>query len=184
MPAVVVAAVITAAATVYSSQQSAKAGKAAREGAKQQAEQQRLASEAQGRQAAVEAQRERIRQAREARITRGRIIAATEGTGIDSSSSGAAGAVGSTLAQAGYNIGNINQAQTFAQEASAANQRFAEIGADTAATVSRYQAQAGYGQAVGSIASSIFSAGGGYSSIFKGAGGTSLPGGASTPIGK
>lgn len=180
----IAAAVVGAASTVYSAQQTKKAGKVAAEGARQQAEQQRLSSEAQGRQASVEAQRERIKQAREARIARGRVIASTEGTGIDSSSSGAAGAVGSVFSQAGYNVGNINQAQTFAQEASAANQAFADIGANTAATVAKYQSNAATGQAVGSIASSIFSTQGGFGSIFKGAGGGNLPGGANTPIGR
>lgn len=70
------------------------------------------------------AQRERLQQQREARIRRANVINATANTGAGmAGTSGVVGATSSIQSQLGANIGYINQAQSFALQISAANQR-------------------------------------------------------------
>ena len=132
-------AVIGAAATVYSSQQQSKAAKA-------QAAAQRDATAAQGRMSSADAARERIKQAREARVRRAQIVSAgsNAGLGTGGGTSGISGAVGSVSSQMASNIGTINQTEGFAAEISAANQR----GADAQTDMMKWQAWGNVGQTI------------------------------------
>ena len=133
------AAVIGAAATVYSANKASDA-------AKDQAAAQRDASAAQGRMASADAARERIKQAREARVRRAQIVSAgsNAGLGTGGGTSGISGAVGSVSSQMASNIGTINQTEGFAAEISAANQR----GADAQADMMKWQAWGNVGQTI------------------------------------
>ena len=105
-------------------EQQYEAGNKAAGSAKQAAAAQKESQAAQGRMAEVEAQRARIAQVREARIRRAQIIGST--TNLGPGTSGVSGATGSVTSQESSNIGLINQTQTFAQQATAANQRAAD----------------------------------------------------------
>lgn len=131
------AAVIGAAATIYSADQASDA-------AKDQAAAQRDASAAQGRMASADAARERIKQAREARIRAATIQGAASGIGLGAGTSGLSGSIGSISSQMASNIGTINQTEGFAAEISAANQR----GADAQADMMKWQAWGNVGQTI------------------------------------
>lgn len=120
---------------------------------------------AQERAANVQAQRERIRQQREARIARARVIASATSSGIGVGTSGVAGVTGSITSQETSNIGAINVAQSFSQTASEANKRAASASADIAGA----QAIAAQWQALSNIGGSIFQSQGGWQNIFGGA---------------
>lgn len=139
-----ITAAVTAVSAVASYQQGKKSEKAQKE-----------ASEAQKRSAAVEAQRDRMRVIREARIRAAQVRAQAGAEGIGQTSSGVAGAISSIGSQAGSNIGAINVTQGFAETASNALQQSA----------SAQVKQAGW-QVVGQVAGSIFQQQGGYKSLF------------------
>lgn len=116
--------------------------------ATEQAAQQRFALEAQQRAASVQAQQEKIKQIREARIARARIIAQSSAAGMGVGTSGVSGAVGSIGTQAGANIGTISQMQSFSDIASAANIRSATLageGAQAQATAAQWQSLSNIG---------------------------------------
>lgn len=106
-----------------------EAGKEQAAAAGQQAQAQKESIAAQGRIAQVETQRQRISQVREARIRRAQVIASAGATGLGPGTSAISGATSSITTQESANIGTLNQTQTFAGEASAANQRAADAGA-------------------------------------------------------
>jgi len=129
---------ITAAVSIGSSVMQSKAqGKAA--------DAQRESQQAQQRSASANAQRERIKAMREARIRAAQIEASAGAAGMGQLSSGVAGSIASIGSQAGANIGQINVQEGFAEEASLANQRAANAMADAAQW-----------QAIGGIATNIF----------------------------
>lgn len=138
------------ATTAYSVSEQSKA-------AKKSASAQRDASAAQGRASAVEAQQARTQQIREARIRRGQVVSAAEGSGLGTGTSGIGGAVGSISSQMGQNIGTINQQQTFATETSVALQKSADAQVDQQKW-----------QQIGNFSQSIFSQAGGMTTIFGG----------------
>ena len=119
---------------------------------------------AQQRMAQVDAQRQRLQQVREARIRRGAILSSAGSQGMGPGTSGVVGSVGSVSSQMAQNIGTIGQTQTFAAEASAANQR----GADAASAGAQAQATAAQWQTIGGISNSIFQSQGGWNTIFGG----------------
>jgi hypothetical protein len=144
--------------------QASKQKKAMRQAQAAEAEQQRI----QQAQADAAAQRERIQQQREARIRRASVINATANTGAGfSGTSGLVGAESSIQSQLGYNIGTINQTQSFAAQISAANQREQDaLGAARKAETT--------GQAWQNIGSSIFHVGSIGSKRFGGAQGAGM----------
>lgn len=131
--------------TVFSAVQQYEAAGEASDAAGRQAQAQKESQAAQGRMAEVEAQRARIAQVREARIRRAQVLASTGAIG--QGSSGVQGAIGSIGTQAASNIGTINQTQSFAQQATAANQRAADAGAQ----IGEAQAKGQQWQAIGTI---------------------------------
>lgn len=140
----------------YESQQDAA------DAAEQQATAQKESLRAQQKMADVEAQRQRIQQVRESRIRRAQILASSGNTGLGVGTSGVSGSVSSVGSQAASNIGMINQTQTFAAEASAANQR----AADAASRGARAQATAAQWQSIGGFSQSIFKDLGGWNKVF------------------
>lgn len=122
----------------------------------------RRAIQAQERAANVKAQQERIKTLREARIARAQLLSGATSAGLGAGSSGVSGGTSSITSQAGANIGAINVAQTFAQEASLANQQSATINAELAST----QAKAAQWQAIGNIGMQQFGSQGGFKTIF------------------
>jgi len=110
------------------------------------------AEEAQQRAANVKAQQERIKQTREARIARAQVISGATTSGIGAGSSGISGATSSISSQLGANIGSINVAQTFAEQASTANQQAAN--AASAGAIAGIQAQ--QWQTISGVGQSIF----------------------------
>lgn len=94
-----------------------------------QADAAKKAQRAQSRAASAQAQQERIKQIREARIRRGQMMAGAAGQGAGLASSGVAGGSSSISSQMGNNIGNINVQEGFAQIASRYNQQAADAGA-------------------------------------------------------
>jgi len=114
----------------------------------QQAQAQQEANAAQERSAKVQQQRDRLRQVREARIARARVISQASQSGLGAGTSGLVGGTGSISSQLGSNIGAINVAQTFADEASAANQKAANFGSQA----NRLSAEAGGWQALSGLA--------------------------------
>lgn len=117
---------------------------------------------AQDRAAKVSAQKERIKSLREARIARARVLSSAATEGVGAQSSGVSGATSSITSQFGSNIGTINQAQTFGEQASAANSRAASAGADIAS----HQALAQQWQMIGNLGQSAFQIEGGWKSLF------------------
>lgn len=85
----------------------------------QRAEAARQLEQSRARQSAVEARQRRLATIREQRIRTGQVVAMTGSSGLGlPGTSGYTGAVGSLSTQAAANIGQINQAQGFAQEQS------------------------------------------------------------------
>ena len=105
-----------------------RAGQKAEEAAKKQAAFQVKAEQARGKMAEIQAHRERIAQVREARIRKAQILSHTGLMG--QGTSGISGATSSVESQMVSNIGTIGQTQTFAEQASFANQQAAFAGAD------------------------------------------------------
>lgn len=134
----------------------------AADAAEQQATAQKESLSAQQKMADVEAQRQRIQQVRESRIRRAQILASSGNTGLGVGTSGVSGSISSVGSQAASNIGMINQTQTFAAEASAANQR----AADAASRGAQAQATAAQWQSIGGFSQSIFKDTGGWNKIF------------------
>lgn len=124
------------------------------EASKDQAAAQRESIKVQGRQNALEAQRERIKQVRAARIARASVLSGASASGMGAGTSGVQGATASIGSQLGSNIGDIGVSQSFAEQASAANIRAANAGAKLAQW-----------QAIGGLSSSIFTAAGGFSAF-------------------
>lgn len=120
--------------------------------AESQAEQNRRGIQAGERAANVKAQQERIKVQREARIARAQLMSGAATAGLGVSTSGVAGGASSIASQAGANIGAINVAQSFAQEASAASQQAATLGGD----IARSQATAAQWQMLSSAGQTIF----------------------------
>jgi hypothetical protein len=140
----IAALVIGAVGTVASYSAQSKAADAQQ----QQAAAQREANVANDRAAKVQQQRDRLRQVREARIARARVISQASQSGVGEGTSGLVGGLGSISSQFGANIGAINVAQTFADEASAANQKAADFGAQA----NQFSAEAGGWQALSGLA--------------------------------
>jgi len=160
---------------VVQQQAASKAAKAQRNAADQQREAidkqtqaGRDAEAAKGRMAEVQAQRERIQQVREARIKRSAIVASAGNVGIGAGTSGVSGSTSSIGSQASANIGSINQQQTFAADASAANQQAADASAAFQIAGAEGNVAAAKWQAVGAIGSSVFQGAGGWTTIFGG----------------
>lgn len=107
--------------------------------AESQANAQKESIAAQGRMAEVEAQRARLAQVREARIKRAQIISTSTSTGLGEGTSGVSGATSSISTQESSNIGIIGQTQSYAQEASAANQRAADFASQGASATAKAQ---------------------------------------------
>lgn len=127
-------------------------GQVAASQAESQAEAQRRGIQAQERAANVKAQQERIKVAREARIARAQLLSGATTAGLTPSTSGVAGGMSSITSQQGTNIGAINVAQSFAEQASLANQQAATLSGDIAKT----QATAAQWQAIGNTVNTIF----------------------------
>lgn len=94
----------------------------------QQASAQREATAVQQRSANVQSQKERVRQLREARVARARVLSSAVNMGVGTASTGVSGAVSSISSQYGENVGAVNVAQTFAEKTSQAQQRAADFG--------------------------------------------------------
>lgn len=127
-------------------------GQVAASQAEAQSAENRKAIQAQERAANVKAQQERIKAVREARIARAQLISGATTAGLGVGTSGVAGGVSSIASQMGANIGGINVAQTFSQQASAANQQAATLSGD----IARTQATAAQWQMLSSVGSTIF----------------------------
>jgi hypothetical protein len=112
--------------------------------AQQSASAQKKSIAAQQRIADVNAQKERIQAAREARIRRAQILASSGNQGIGAESSGVSGSTSSIGSQLGANIGTINTIQNYAQQASKANQQAADA-----------QAMGAMWQGIGNISGSM-----------------------------
>jgi len=110
--------------------------------ANKQADAQKDSIRAQKRIADVNTARERVQAARQMRIQRAQVLASAGNEGIGGS--GVSGAVSSIGSQFGGNIANINTMQTLGAQASAANQRAVDAGA-----------QAANWQAIGGVAKSF-----------------------------
>jgi len=106
----------------YSAQQGAA------DAQQQQAAATREAAATQQRSANVQAQQERVKQLREARIARARVLSSSVSMGVGTASTGVSGAVSSISSQYGENVGRINVAQTFAEKTSQAQQQAADFG--------------------------------------------------------
>lgn len=146
------------AVAALSAYQSHQASGDAADLASEQANQQRKALEAQQRSANVQAQQERIKQIRESRIARARIIAQSTASGMGPGTSSVAGAVGSIQSTASSNIGNINVAQSFSDQASAANINAANL----AGQMAQKQAIAAQWQTLSNLGFSAFGQTGGW----------------------
>lgn len=117
----------------YQAQQSAKEAASQQAAAQQeQAAAQRESIRIQQKSADVQTQQARIRQLREARIARARVLSSAANMGIGTASTGVSGAISSISSQAGANIGAINVQQSFSEAASVQNER-ASTAASTAA---------------------------------------------------
>lgn len=145
---------ISAGATVVSTIMQADA-------AKDQARASRQAQDAAQRKSEFEAQRERIRAVREARIQKATMETGAGAAGVGMGSSGVVGAASSMASQLGANIGAQNVQMGFAQMASQANQAAANAAAKGAQW-----------QAIGGVTENIFKAKGGWTTIF---GGNTIP---------
>jgi hypothetical protein len=119
---------------------------------------------AKARMAEVEAARQRVSQVREERIMRSQIIASAGNQGMGSGTSGVSGSVSSVRSQASANIGFIGQQETFAGQASAANQ----ASADAIGRANAFQAEGAQWQQIGGLAGTVFKDKGGWATIFKG----------------
>ena len=151
--------------SAFSTFQQMSAASDAADAAKQQADNQRKAEQARGRQNEVEAQKARIQQTREDRIKRAQIISSAGAAGVGfSGTSGVVGGVSSVDSQATANIGNINQSAGFASEISGYNIAAGQAGTDLFTAQSK---EASW-QKIGSVGNSIFEAGGGWTTIFGG----------------
>lgn len=129
-----------------------------------QAEAQKQSEQAKSRMAEVQAARERVSQVREERIRRAQVISSAGNQGLGAGTSGVAGSVSSIGSQAGANIGFINQQETFAGDASKANQN----AADAAGRAGVAAAEGAQWQAIGAFGSSMFKDAGGFTTIFGG----------------
>ena len=147
-----IAALVLGGIGVY---QQYEAGQSAKEAASQSAAAQAESAAAQKRSANVQAQRDRLKQIREARIARARIVSSATQAGIGLASTGITGATGAVTSEMGSNIGAINVAQTFAEASADANQRAATWGAEAdkeMALAAQWQTISGLGfQAAGKL---------------------------------
>lgn len=150
----IVTAVVAVVSLGVSIDQGNKAARASRE----QAAAQKEAVKVQGRQDALEAQRERIKQVRAARIARAQVLSGASASGVGAGSSGVAGATASIGSQLASNIGDIGVRQSFAEQTSAFNVQ----AADAASRGATAQAKAAQWQAIGNFSTSIFTASGGF----------------------
>lgn len=129
-----------------------------------QAAAQKESEKAKARMAEVDAARQRVAQVREERIRRAQVISSAGNQGLGMSTSGVAGSVSSVGSQAGANIGFINQQETFAGDASKANQN----AADASARAGVSAAEGAQWQTIGALGSSVFKDAGGFTTIFGG----------------
>lgn len=143
---------VTGASTVYSMNEQRKAGKAQQEGQDIATAQQKSVDLANKRQ-----------QLREERIRRAQIEQASANQGVGGSS-GEAGAISALGAQVGANVASINQGQMAADGISGAMSKAA--GATQRAQVA---------QGVASLSGTVFSASGGFGSIFSSGSGVNPP---------
>ena len=141
---------ISAGATVAGTVMSAQA-------ASDQADAQKSAQQAQQRASEFQAQRERIKAVREARIQRASMEAGAVASGVGMGSSGVVGAASSMASQLGANIGAQNVQMGFAQMASQANQ----AAANAAARGTQWQA-------FGGLSNQVLTSQGGWATIFDG----------------
>lgn len=141
---------------------SVDASKKAAYQARVQAEAQKESIKVQGRESAMQAQKERIRQVRAARLARAQVLSGATVSGMGAGTSGVAGAMGSIGSQLASNIGSIGVSESFAEQASAANIR----AANAASRGTQYQAKAQQWAAIGEFGKSIFGAAGGSARIF------------------
>lgn len=126
----------------YSAQQSAKEATQQQTAAlQQQTAAQKEAAGIQQRAANVQSQQERIKQLREARVARARVLSSALNMGVGVASTGVSGATSSISSQYGANVGSINVAQTFAEGTAAAQQRAADFGSQAATYGARASAK-------------------------------------------
>jgi len=147
------------AVSVASAYMSYESGEQAKKSSKENVMAQKEGLAAQQRQSDIEAQRARIAQIRESRIRQAQVLASTGGV---SGSSGTEGAIASIGSQVSNNIGNIGVNQSIAAEVSSANQR----AADASGKMAEASAIGQQWQAIGNVSSTIFSAAGGFKTIF------------------
>ena len=158
-------AAVGLAISAFSTMKQMSAAKDAKKAGRQQAEAQRNAEMARGRQSEVEAQRQRISQVRESRIRKAQVISSTGNEGLGfAGTSGNVGAVSGITSQTASNIGFIGQQQGFASEISDYNIQAGQAGSDMATA----QATGAQWQTIGGIGNSIFQAKGGWTTIFGG----------------
>lgn len=130
----------------------------------------------QQKQADISNQRNRVRSIREARIKRGQIAAGAQNAGV-SGSSGAIGGASSISSQLTSNLGFGDQQLQIARDLGDnnvatqgalgdINVNLASIATTNSANQAKAQEGAALGAAIGGLGSSIFSAGGGFKTIF------------------
>lgn len=159
---------IALAGTAVSAYSGYKEQKKAAAAQQQMAAAQRESIAAQQRASNVEAARQRMQMAREARIRKSQVLATAGLTGLGAGTAGVSGAVSSIGTQLAANIGTANVLTGFAEQASQANQRAADFSSKAAT----HMAKAQQWQQLGAISGSIFDRTGGYTTIF---GGNTIP---------
>jgi len=159
--AVAIGAIVSGASQAKQYRESKKAASAA----KRQAEIERQAELTKARYSNVQAQKARIQQVREARIRRAQVTAATGGEGLGfAGTSSFQGSIGSITSQENANITATNADQTLGNSISAFNIASGEAQSDILEAGARAQQW----QTIGNIGTSIFNAGGGFTTIFDG----------------
>lgn len=168
-----IAALVVGAVGIYQSYQAQQAAEEATQqqaiAQQQQASAQREAATTQQRAANVQTQQEKVRQLREARIARARVLSSAVSMGIGTASTGVSGAVSSISSQYGENIGRINVAQTFAEKTAEAQQRAADFSSQAAtfgASAQGHMAEAAQWQQLSQIGFQAAGATGGWGNIF------------------
>lgn len=135
----------------------------------QQVAAQREATAVQQRSANVQSQKERVRQLREARVARARVLSSSINMGVGIASTGVSGAISSISSKYGENIGNINVAETFAEKTALAQQRAADFGTQASTFGARAQtkmAEAAQWQQLSQLGFQAAGGTGGFDKIF------------------
>lgn len=168
MPIAIVAAVVGVAAGIGGAVMQAKAAKQQKKAMQRSQDAQLEQNRIEQARANVQAQRERVQQVREARIRRASVIssAGNAGVGVGTGTSGLSGATSSIQSQLGQNLGTLGQMQSFGEQLSVANQKEAQAQSDYITAGAQGQMWQSIFGAVGQVANTASSFGGG----LKGAG--------------